>query len=112
MALSGQHWAAAPMIWESNHMKAKHLFAATILTLALAGGAVAQTTTKTEVKTGVENGAPTKTVKVTHVHKRKTHHVKKILGVKVGHKTAVSKTVKETKMGPDGTSTTVSTTHK
>lgn len=93
-------------------MKAKHLFATTILTFALAGGSVSQTTTTTEVKTGVENGAPTKTTKVVHVHKRKTHRVKKILGVKVGHKTAVSKTVKETKTGPDGTSTTVSSTHK
>lgn len=93
-------------------MKAKHLFATTILTFALAGGSVAQTTTTTEVKTGVENGAPTKTTKVVHVHKRKTHRVRKILGVKVGHKTAVSKTVKETKTGPDGTSTTVSSTHK
>lgn len=93
-------------------MKAKHVFAAAILTFALAGGAVAQTTTTTEVKTGSENGVPTKTVKTVHVRKHKTHRVRKILGVKVGHKTAVSKTVKETKTGPGGTSTTVSTTHK
>lgn len=86
--------------------------AATIISLALAGGAVAQTTTSTEVKTGVENGVPTKTVKTVHVRKHKTHRVKKILGLKVGHKTAVSKTVKEVKTGPDGTSTKVETTHK
>lgn len=70
--------------------------------------ATAQTTAETKVSTKMADDG-TKTTKVVHVRKRKTHRVKKILGVKVGHKTVTHKTVHETKTGPDGASTTTTT---
>lgn len=76
--------------------------------------ATAQTSVKTEVKndTDVKDGVVTRTHKVTHVAKRKTSRPKKILGVKVGHKTATTKTVRETSTSSDGDMTTsVKTTH-
>ena len=87
------------------------LFAA----LTLAGApAAAQTTTETKVSSGtdVKDGVVTEKRKVVHVTKRKTAAPKKILGVKVGHKTATTKTVRETSASSDGAaSTSVKTTH-
>lgn len=87
---------------------------AAALAFALAAPVAAQTTVKTEVKndTDVKDGVVTQSHKVTHVTKRKTHRPKKILGVKVGTKTAKSKTVRETTVSSDGgSSTSVKTTH-
>lgn len=78
--------------------------------LLFAGAATAQTTSKTEVKhdTSMSGGVATSTTKVEHVTKRKTHRPKKILGVKVGHKTVTHKTVRESSVSSNGdTSTTV-----
>ena len=78
--------------------------------LLLAGAATAQTSSKTEVKhdTSMNDGVATSTTKVEHVTKRKTHRPKKILGVKVGHKTVTHKTVREHSVSSNGdTSTTV-----
>lgn len=81
--------------------------------LALAGApAQAQTTSSTKVTTGtsMDNGVATSKTKVTHVTTRKTHRPKKILGVKVGHKTVTHKTVRTTSASSNGdTSTTVKT---
>ena len=70
--------------------------------------ATAQTTASTKVSTSTGSDGTTKT-KVVHTRKRKTHRPKKILGVKVGHKTVTHKTVHETTSGPDGASTTTKT---
>ncbi len=91
------------------------LAAALILAaFAFATPVSAQTMVKTEVKndTDVKDGVVTQKHKVVHTTKRKTRHPKKILGVKVGHKTAVKKTVRETTTSSDGSmSTTVKTSH-
>ena len=74
--------------------------------------AAAQTTSQTKVSndTNVKNGVVTQKTKVTHTTKRKTHRPKKILGVKVGHKTVTHKVVKETTTSSNGdASTTVKT---
>ncbi len=66
--------------------------------------ATAQTSTETKVSTDTKDGT-TKT-KVVHVRKHRSRHQRKILGVKVGHKTVTHKTVHETTMGPNGSSST------
>ena len=91
--------------------------AASVAALALVATlpATAQTTAKTEVKTetGTKDGVPTRTTKVTHVRKHKTHRAKRILGVKVGTKTRVAKTVRTTTTSADGDkSVSVKTTTK
>lgn len=91
------------------HLIAVSTVAALILTPSLA---TAQTTDETKVTTGtsVKNGVSTRDTKVTHVTKRKTNRPKKVLGVKVGHKTVTHKTVKETSTSTNGdSSTTVKT---
>lgn len=96
-------------------MKLRHavpLLAA--VALAAPVPALAQTTTKTEVKhdTDVNNGVVTHTRTAVHVTKRKTHRPKKILGVKVGHKTKTTKVVHKTSTSSDGSMTnSVKTTH-
>ncbi len=94
-------------------MKLRHLTAAlAAATLAAGTPALAQTTAQTKVThdTDMKNGVATTTTKVTHTTKRKTRHPKKILGVKVGHKTVTHKTVRETKASSNGdASTTVKT---
>lgn len=97
-------------------MKFSHAAAAVVAVFAFTTGAAvsAQTTSETKVTTdtSTKDGVPVKKVKVVHVQRHKTHHVKRILGVKVGHKTRVQKTVKETTIGPDGKSTSVTSTNK
>ena len=62
--------------------------------------------------TKVHDGVATTTTKVTETTKRKTHRPKKVLGVKVGHKTVKRKVVRETSVSSDGDrSTTVKTSH-
>ncbi|MEH3106069.1 MAG: hypothetical protein PGN09_01910 [Sphingomonas fennica] len=77
--------------------------------------ATAQTTTETKVSndTNVGNdGVVTNTRKVTNVRKQKTGEPKKVLGVKVGEKTATQKTVHETTTDTAGNSKTkVTTSH-
>lgn len=91
------------------------LAAPLLAALALTAPSVqAQTSTETKVShdTDVKDGVATQKTKVTTVHKRKTHRPKKVLGVKVGHKTAVTKTVRETSVSTNGdTSTSVKTSH-
>ena len=76
--------------------------------LALATGlpAQAQTTHETKVShdTSMKDGVATEKTKVTHVSKRKTHRPKKVLGVKVGHKTVTHKTVHESSASSNGDS--------
>ena len=92
-------------------MKIKTLLALTAATLALGTmtAATAQTTTETKVSTD-PNASGGTTTKVEHIHKHKTHHAKRILGVKVGHKTRVHKTVKETSTDANGAQTTTTKT--
>ncbi|QJU59335.1 hypothetical protein HL653_17620 [Sphingomonas sp. AP4-R1] len=80
--------------------------------LLTAGPALAQTThqTKVDTDTSVSNGVATTTTTQTHTTKRTTRQPKKVLGVKVGHKTAVHQTVKKTSVSTNGdSSTTVKT---
>ena len=84
--------------------------------LALMTGttATAQTTNQTKVThdTSMHDGVRTRTTKVVSIHKRKTHRAKRILGVKVGHKTVTNKTVRETTHSSNGdTRTTVKRMH-
>lgn len=86
------------------------------LALLMAAGtpAVAQTETQTKVAhdTSMKHGVATAKTTVTHTSKRKTHRPKKILGIKVGHKTVVHRTVKQTTVSSNGDrSTTVKTSH-
>ena len=66
--------------------------------------AAAQTTHETKVDhdTKMHDGVATTTTKVTETSKHKTHHPKKVLGVKVGNKTVTRKTVRETSVSSDG----------
>jgi hypothetical protein len=76
------------------------------------GPALAQTMRQTKVATdtNVTNGVATTTTTETHTTKRKTRQPKKVLGVKVGHKTAVHETVRKTSVSSNGdVSTTVKT---
>ena len=85
-------------------MKLHYLAPLAALTLVSVAPATAQTTAETKVSTKMASDG-TKTTKVVHVRKRRTHRPKKILGVKVGRKTITHKVVKETTTGPGGTST-------
>lgn len=90
--------------------------AATFAALMMMCGtpAVAQTTHETKVDhdTRVHDGVTTTTTKVTETSKHKTRQPKKVLGVKVGHKTATTKTIRETSVSSDGDrKTTVKTSH-
>ena len=92
------------------------LAAALIASVALSSGMplMAQTVVQTKVHTGTEmkDGVATTKTTVTHTRKRKTHHPRKILGLKVGTKTDVDKTVKTTTDSSNGdSSTTVTTSH-
>lgn len=84
--------------------------------LALAGAvpALAQTSAQTKVdnNTTVKDGVATTKRTVTHTTKRKTHRPKKVLGVKVGHKTVTHKTVRTTSTSTNGdASATVKTSN-
>lgn len=87
-----------------------------IAALSLAAGtpALAQMTAQTKVdnSTSVKDGVATTKRTVTHTMKRKTHRPKKILGVKIGHKTVTHKTVHTTSSSTNGdASTTVKTSN-
>ncbi len=88
----------------------KFLAAPMIAALALAAGlpVEAQTAVKTTVShsTKTSDGMPSQTTKVTHVTKRRTHRPRKILGVKVGHKTVTRKVVRKTTTAADGSMST------
>ncbi|WP_277979595.1 hypothetical protein [Sphingomonas phyllosphaerae] len=96
-------------------MKIKHVAAAlSAATLLVAAPVVAQTTHETKVDhdTRVHDGTATTTTRVTETSKRKTHRPKKILGVKVGHKTETTKVVRETAVSSNGDhKTVVKTSH-
>ena len=79
---------------------------AALMVVAPAG---AQTTAQTKVSNNTHvdnNGVVTQQHKVTHVTKRKTHHPKKVLGVKVGHKTVTHKTERTTTTDSQGNAST------
>ena len=73
------------------------------LTLAIAP-AQAQTTASTKVShdTSMKDGVATTKTKVTHTTKHTTRRPKKILGVKVGHKTVTHKTERDTSVSSNG----------
>lgn len=86
--------------------------AAFAVTAALPASAQSTTETKVSRDTDVKNGVATDKVKVVNVEKHKTHRAKRVLGVKVGHKTAKTKTVKEMSQSSNGDeSTKVKSTH-
>ncbi|WP_271300392.1 hypothetical protein [Sphingomonas sp. CV7422] len=92
----------------------RSLIAIAALSLTVGTSAMAQTVRETKVDhdTKVHNGVATTTTKVTESSKRKTHRPKKILGVKVGHKTVKRKIVRETSVSSDGDrKTVVKTSH-
>ena len=70
--------------------------------VALPAGAQVTRESKVKTDTDVKDGVATRTTKVEHVTKRKTHRPKKILGVKVGNKTVTHKTVRETSTSSNG----------
>lgn len=74
------------------------------LAMTAAMPASAQTTHETKVThdTGMKDGVPTATTKVVTVRKHKTRRPKKILGVKVGHKTRTTKVVREKTVDANG----------
>ena len=86
-------------------MKLHHI-AAAAAALALTCGmpAMAQTVRETKVDhdTKVRDGVATTTTKVTETSKRKTNRPKKVLGVKVGHKTVKHQVVRETSVSSNG----------
>ncbi|RYF13802.1 MAG: hypothetical protein EOO77_15030 [Oxalobacteraceae bacterium] len=94
-------------------MNTRHIAAiAAAFTLVCGAPVSAQTTHETKVDhdTSVKNGVATTKTKVTETTKRKTRQPKKVLGVKVGHKTVKHQTVRETAVSSDGdTKTTVKT---
>lgn len=77
---------------------------AAALTMICGTPALAQTTRETKVDrdTRVHDGVATTTTRVTETSKRKTNRPKKVLGVKVGHKTVERKTVRESSVSSDG----------
>lgn len=82
--------------------------------IALSAPVLAQTVRETKVSndTSTKDGVITTKKTVTQTSKRKTQQPKKILGVKVGNKTAVSQTVRETSTSSNGdTSTKVKTSN-
>ena len=86
-----------------------------VFAISSAVPATAQTTTETKVTrdSDMKDGVATDKMKVVSVQKHKTRHAKRILGVKVGHKTAVHKTEKTTSQSSNGDmSTKVKTTNK
>lgn len=86
-------------------MKNRNIAAIAAAVGLLAGApAVAQTTHETKVDhdTSVKNGVATTKTKVTETTKRKTRQPKKVLGVKVGHKTVKHQTVRETAVSSNG----------
>lgn len=92
--------------------RAAPVVAAFAMTAALP--ATAQTTNETKVShdTSMHDGVATTKTKVVHTRKHKTHRAKRILGVKVGHKTRTTKTVRETTRSSNGdVSTSVKTSH-
>jgi hypothetical protein len=107
--------AARPQPPKGQSMK--NLFTASLaagVALSLAAPSLAQVerATKVEHDTSHKDGVATTTTKVTSVDKRKTRQPKKVLGVKVGHKTAETKTVRETSRSTNGdVSTKVKTSH-
>lgn len=58
--------------------------------------------TKVSTDTSMHDGVATRTTKVEHVRKVKTHHPKKILGVKVGHKTVTHKRIETRSVSSNG----------
>lgn len=86
-------------------MKIQHAAAiAAAFTMICGTPALAQTTRQTKVDhdTKVHDGVATTTTKVTETSRRKTHRPKKVLGVKVGHKTVTHKVVRESSVSSDG----------
>lgn len=77
---------------------------APLMLLAAPALAPAQTTTKVDVShdTKTKDGVVTNTRKVERVTKTQTRRPKKILGVKVGHKTVTHKTVQKTSVSSNG----------
>ncbi|WP_287978940.1 hypothetical protein [Sphingomonas sp.] len=67
---------------------------------------LAQTSQETKVDhdTSVRNGVATTKTKVTQTTKHKTHRPKRVLGVKVGHKTVKHRIVRETDVSSNGDS--------
>jgi hypothetical protein len=58
--------------------------------------------TKVSTDTSMHDGVATRTTKVEHVRKVKTHRPKKILGVKVGHKTVTHKRIETRSVSSNG----------
>lgn len=84
------------------------------VTLPLAVPAMAQVSHESQVSTNtsMHDGVATRTTKVVHVKKVKTRHPKRILGVKVGHKTRTTKVVRERSVSSNGdVHTEVKTSH-
>lgn len=85
-----------------------------VAALVLTGPLLAQASHQTKVSTdtSVSNGVATTTTTETNTTKHKTSQPKKVLGVKVGHKTAVHETVKKTSVSTNGDSSTTMKTSK
>jgi hypothetical protein len=110
------HHGGEGLIHKGTPMNILRLAAPALVAIAAVAGApvTAQTTAETKVSndTNVKDGVVTHTRKVEQTSKRKTRQPKKVLGVKVGHKTAKTKVVRETTTDSAGNAKTkVSTSH-
>jgi hypothetical protein len=91
----------------------KTLASLAAVTLTAALPAAAQVTHETKVSHDVSthDGVTTRTTRVAHIRKIKTHRPKRILGVKVGHKTRKIETVHTTSSSTNGDYSQSETTH-
>jgi hypothetical protein len=82
----------------------KHIASIAAAVTLFGSPVLAQTVHQTKVDHDIKvhDGVATSTTKVTQTSKRKTHRPKKVLGVKVGHKTVKHETVRETSVSSDG----------
>ena len=62
--------------------------------------------TSVSTSSGMDHGVATQTTRVVNVNKFKTHHAKRILGVKVSHKTRTIKQVRTTTVDSNGNANT------
>jgi hypothetical protein len=96
----------------TNHRNTAVLLAAIVLGTSMPVSAQVSTATKVSTSNSMDNGVATQTTKVEHTKKYKTHHPKKVLGIKVGNKTKTVKTVQKTSVDSNGnSSSSVETTH-
>jgi len=82
------------------------LVAVMVLSTSMPISAQVSQNTSVSTSNGMKDGVATQTTRVLHVNKFKTHHAKRILGVKVGHKTRTIKQLRTTTVDSNGNANT------